>query len=95
MRGEEETITIHDSKDFHYEVTVKHFPHFGFSTAYLRDRIIGQVELHKIHKPYSDHDREWEEWEERFAEWRDEILKNLRPICKQYIDREYAKAISL
>lgn len=85
---EDEVIMIADSKDFRYEVELKHSPGFGFSTAYYKGSIIGQVQLYRVSKPYSDDDREWEMYEERFLEWRDEILTNMNPICKQHFDNQ-------
>lgn len=83
-----ETIKVADSKDFVYEVDLEHSPHLGFTTAYYRGSIIGQCELGRILQPQSDDDREWEEYQERFAEWRDEILTNLKPTCKSYFDKQ-------
>lgn len=83
-----ETIKIEDSKGFVYEVDIDHSPQFGFSTAYYRGRIIDQYDLHKIYPPSSDDDHEWEKYQDRFAEWRDEVLVNLKPKCKAYFDRQ-------
>jgi hypothetical protein len=65
---------------------IEHQPHHGFSNALYRDRIIGQVELNKLREPFSDDDAEWEAYEERFGEWKDEIMVNMERICKSYFD---------
>lgn len=88
MSLKKEILKVNDSKDFHYEVTVEHQPHFGFSTAYFRDRIIAQCELGRILPPTSDDDREWEMYEERFADWRSEILSNLKVSCTLHFNKK-------
>lgn len=88
MERKEENIKITDNKGFVYQVLLKHSPHFGFSTAYYGGDIIGQVELGKIHEPLGDDDREWEMYEERFAEWTDEIKYNIEFICKDYFNNK-------
>jgi hypothetical protein len=82
----EEKITVHDDKGFHYEVNLEHRPNLGFSSALYNGNIIGQVELGKIHEPLGDDDREWENYEERFAEWTDEIKTNIIPICENHFN---------
>ncbi|SUJ18973.1 Uncharacterised protein [Sphingobacterium spiritivorum] len=82
-----EKITISDRFDFRYEVTIEHKPHFGFSTALYDDEIIGQVELGRINEPMGDDDREWEQYQERFSEWTDEIKTNMIPICKSHFNK--------
>lgn len=86
MSNRKEKLKIIDSKGFHYEVVIEHQPHHGFSNALYLDRIIGQVELNKLREPFSDDDAEWEAYEERFGEWKDEILVNMARICKSYFD---------
>lgn len=68
-----ETLKVYDHLRFHYEVTLEHFPHLGFSQAKYRGSILHQVELGRILEPISDDDREWETYQDRFAEWKDEI----------------------
>lgn len=86
---DKEIITVHDRLGFHYEVTIDHSPQFGFSTAYYQGRIIGQVEFGgRLYKPMSDDDREWEEYQERYAEWRDEIKTQMHYVCAEHFNRE-------
>lgn len=86
--NKKETIKVEDSKGFIYEVDLEHSPHFGFTTAYYRGRIIEQCDSYRILEPTGDDDREWEIYEERAAEWRDEILSNIKPRCKEHFDRQ-------
>lgn len=81
-----ENLKVADQRGFYWDVHIKHSPQFGFSTAYYRDRIIGQCELGRILQPMSDDDREWEMYEERFSEWRDEIIMNLKLRCETYFN---------
>ena len=81
-----EQITVCDNYDFSYIVHVEHQPHHGFSTAYYNGRIIGQCELGKIHQPFGDDDSEWDVYNERFAEWRDEIINNLKSKCREHFN---------
>lgn len=86
MSNRKETIKILDKYGFVYEILIEHSPHFGFSTAYFNETIIGQVQLGRILQPTSDDDREWELYEERFSEWSDEIKSNLIPMCKAFFN---------
>lgn len=81
-----ENISIADKYDFRYDVTLEYHPHFGHTNAMHRGRVIAQVSLGRINPPYGDDDREWEAYEERFAEWRDEIKQNIIPYCQQYFN---------
>lgn len=82
-----EKIEIKDGLGFHYEVYFDHHPHLGFTNALYNGSLIGQVELNKIHEPYSDDEKEWEQWEERYSEWKDEIKINLIPKCQEHFDK--------
>lgn len=87
---EQENFKVVDTKGFHYEVTLKHSPQWGFSTAYYAGRVIAQVDLGGApRKPMSDDDGEWERYEERFSEWTDEIKYNMTPKCVDYFDNHY------
>lgn len=91
MPTRKETVQIQDEKGFQYEVQIEHTPHFGFSTAYYYGAIIGQVELGRmlLLEPQSDDDREWEQYEERFSEWMDDVKSNLIPIAQSYFNTKY------
>lgn len=82
-----EIISVHDSYGFHYDVTLDHIPHYGFSTAYYNGIIIGQAEAWKLREPILDDDAEWERYWENFSEWRDSVLTDLKPKCVEYFDR--------
>lgn len=92
MSTRKENIKVNDSCGFHYEVELVHQPHFGFSNALYQGGVIAQVQLGRITEPFSDSDREWEEYEQRFSEWTDEIKINITPQCVQYFDSHYQKA---
>ena len=82
-----ETLKVYDDHGFYYEVTLDHKPHYGFSNALYQDQIIGQVELGRMYAPYfGDDDREWEQYEERLEEWKDEIKVNMKPLCEKYFN---------
>lgn len=88
MSRTKENIRVHDSRDFHYEVQVEHTPHFGFSTAYYNGRVIAQADYQKLHEPYSDDDAEWEWYEQKLEEWKDEVKSNLQRSCCEYFDNQ-------
>lgn len=77
--------------NFLYDVDIEHSPHFGFSTAYYRGHILAQCELGRIVEPLGDDDKEWEMYEERYSEWRDEILTNLKRICAEVLTSKELK----
>jgi hypothetical protein len=83
-----EKLKVYDKHGFHYEVILDHKPHFGFSTAFYKGRIIEQVELNKLMEPSSDSDIEWEIYEERFSEWTDDIKVNMIPACTEYFNNK-------
>jgi len=82
-----ETITIESDRGFQYSVLIAHHPEHGFSLANYRGSIISDCQLGRIMEPMSDDDREWEMYEERFSEWRDEIVSNLKLSCKNHFNR--------
>ena len=83
-----ETVRIHDRMGFHYDAEFQHSPQHGFSTAYYRGTIIGQASVYPISKPFSsDNDQVWEEYEQQYSEWKDEVKSRLVPICKEYFDK--------
>lgn len=84
----QEDVKVEDNRGFHYTVTLEHYPHHGYSMAKYEGRFIAQVDLYKIHEPQSDDDREWEYYEERFAEWRDEIIQNMQTKCIDYLSNK-------
>lgn len=86
--NEKHMVIVQDEKGFNYEVEFEHKPHHGFSTAYYKGDIIGQVELGKLSMPYSDDDEEWERYEHTLSEWKDEIMSRLKPICEKYFNKE-------
>lgn len=86
MPALKETLRVYDSKKFHYDVTVNHAPHFGYSTAYYKGSIVATHDHQKLHTPDSDDDREWEMYEDSFAEWRDEVLSNIKQKATRYFD---------
>jgi polyphosphate kinase 2 (PPK2 family) len=79
-------MKVYDSNEFYYEVYVTHSPSFGLSTANYLGRIISVVQHYKLAEPDSDNDAEWEEYDERFAEYMDEAESDLYPACKEYFD---------
>lgn len=79
-------ITVRDKDGFVYNVTIKHHPATGVSIAYYNDARIASREYGRMLPPTSDDDKEWEEWEERFREWADGSITDLRIECKQYFD---------
>jgi len=81
-------IRVRDSKGFHYEVTVDHAPHLGFSTAYYMGRVIAQVDEGKLSKPYSDDDREWEKYEESLVTYMEKAEIDIIPGCVKYFDEK-------
>lgn len=83
-----EKIKVTDKHGFHYEVTLQHQPHHGFSSAVYGGSIIAQVELGRILSPTSDNDHEWEQYEERLSEWTDEIKVNIIPKCEEYFNNK-------
>lgn len=85
MSTSKETITIFDKQGFRREIVLEYKPHFGFTTAFYRDSIIAQVQLNKIHEPIGDDDYEWEQYEELFSEWKDEIKSNIIPMCQTHL----------
>lgn len=87
MSTSKESIKVYDNRQFVYEVTLEYKPHFGFSTAFYDGQIIADVELYRITQPMSDDDREWEMYEERFAEWTDEIKVNIIPKCENHFNQ--------
>lgn len=92
-----ETIKIESSSGFNYEVELHHRPHFGYTNAQYKNGIIAQVELGRMRliQPDGDDDKEWEEYEERLAEWTDEIKVNIIPKCKEWFDRSEQHKSSL
>ena len=83
---DKEIFKIEDSHGFHYDVTLEHHPQHGFTNALYNDDIIDQCNLNKIYEPWGDDDREWEMYEQRYSEWKDEMKTNLEPSCKEYFD---------
>ncbi len=81
-------ININDNLGFHYEVVIKHYPNLGFSVAIYEDRIIADREYGKINYPLGDDDREWELWEERFAEWSSAVNSDLKIECENYFNKK-------
>lgn len=88
MNDLKENFSVRDSRDFRYEVQLEHSPHFGFSTAYYNGRVIAQCDFQKLHEPYSDDDREWEWYEQKLGEWKDEVKSNLQRSCREYFDNK-------
>jgi hypothetical protein len=86
MLTNQERATIYCKKGFIREVNIEHSPHHGFSTAYYKGSIIAQAELGKIREPIGDDDREWEMYEERFDEWRGDMLTILKNNCTIYFN---------
>lgn len=85
MANKSEKYTARCDLGFCYEVTLEHRPQFGFSTIFYRTTIIGQVDLgERIFEPVSDNDAEWEAYEQRFAEWTDDVKTNASFICYHY-----------
>lgn len=84
---QQETIKVNDRLDFHYEVELHHHPELGYSTAYHRGERIADTEAYKIHEPLTDDDREWEMYQDRFGEWRDQVLSRLKPYCVEHFNR--------
>lgn len=83
-----EELKVYDNKGFYYTVTLEHYPHHGYSMAKYEGRFIEQVDLYRIHEPIGDDDREWEMYEERFSEWRDEIKLNMERKCVEYLSNK-------
>lgn len=83
-----EIVKIEDSLGFHYDVTFEYHNNLGFCNALYNDDLIDQCILNKCPEPYSDNDREWEMFEERFSAWKDEMKTNLIPACKEYFDKQ-------
>lgn len=83
---EKEIISIEDKWGFVYDVTLEHHFHHGFTNAMYDDDFIDQCCLNKCPQPRSDDDREWEWWQQRFEEWKDEMKVNLIPRCKEYFN---------
>lgn len=84
-------IKVYDDKGFHYEVEIKHTPHFGISFAYYQGRIIASREYGRIHEPIGDNDQDWERYEELLSEWKDAAITDLSPSCKEYFNNQYKK----
>ena len=86
--SEKEKITVKDHHGFNYDCEIEHHPNHGFTLARYRGSIIGDCSLGRILHPTSDDDREWERWQERFGEWKDEIKSNLIPVCQRYFNQQ-------
>lgn len=80
-------ITITDKKGFTWPVHIEHHPNLGVSIAFYDGSRITSREYGKMHSPAGDDDREWEEWEERFREWADAAIEDLKLACKEYFDK--------
>lgn len=75
------------SKNFSYEVEVKHWPETGTSAAYYQGRLIAQREYSRGPlPPMGDDDREHEAYDERLDEWCAAAEADLAPKCKEYFD---------
>lgn len=86
MSTRNEKYRVVDNRGFVYYIELEHKPHFGFTSAFYNGQIIGQVELGRILQPLSDNDNEWEQYEQRFSEWTDEIKLNMKTICENYFN---------
>lgn len=80
-------VTITDTYGFVHRVSFSHYPTIGLTIAYIGDVRIASREYGKMSQPTSDDDGEWEEWEERFREWTDEIISDLKLECELYFNR--------
>lgn len=83
-----EVIKVYNKKLFYYRVILRYYPHIGVSMAVYNDETIGHVELNKIHEPSSDHDWEWENYEERLVGWMEEARDNLLRKCEEYFNKK-------
>jgi hypothetical protein len=83
MNNKEE-IKVEDNRGFIYRPDLVYDAHNGITTAWYKGRIIGQVSLGGLREPFGDNDAEWEAYEERLSEWKDEIKSNIIPICQEY-----------
>lgn len=83
---EKETMSIECSRGFQYSVDFEYHPRNGFTDAIYEGRPIGQCNLNKLTEPFSDDDREWEMYEDQFAQWKDATKLNLIPECIRYFD---------
>jgi len=86
MSTRKENIKVTDKYGFVFEVVLEHKPHFGFSSAIYEGQIIAQAQFGRILEPLSDDDLEWERYEDRFAEWTDEIKSNIIFDCEKYFN---------
>lgn len=85
----ERNLKIIDKYGFHYNVLVKHNPRIGISIAYFEDEPIAQREYGKCcYYPVSDHDAEWESYEQRLHELADEMETDLNPLCIDYFNNK-------
>ena len=89
MAQREEEIKIYDQKGFYYYVKVKHWPQLGVTSAHYDDRIIASREYGRILEPIDDDDRDWERYEELYAEWRDAAISDLTHECENHFNQQY------
>lgn len=82
----QKTIRVSDKHDFHYEVEILFYPHFGFANAIYKGRVISQRDSYKLHPPYSDDEGEQEDFDEKLIEWMQEVEVDLRASCGQYFN---------
>lgn len=81
-----ENINITGRHGFVYAVCIEHYAYKGLSFAFFEGSIIADAQLSRITEPHNDDDTEWEMYEDRFAEWRDEIISILKPACEKYFE---------
>lgn len=84
MSSRQENIKVEDEMGFIHTICVKYSPHLGFATAYEGWDIVAQCELGRIREPMSDGDLEWEQYEEKFAEWSDTMKHQLSLQCQEF-----------
>lgn len=81
-------LTVFDKNEFRYLLLIDHFPHLGFSNVSYNGDIIGQPSIGKLRTPVSDDDKQWEEWDERFSEWKDEIKVNAKRMGEEHFNKK-------
>lgn len=86
-------IKVYDKLGFHYEGEIHHCPWFGFSTLYYLDSPIGQVEYNKMREPIGDDDQEWEMYWERYGEWSDAAISDLKLKFEEFVNKDWDNTI--